>query len=125
MAETLKNEGNALFTSGNNLGALAKFSEAIELDPKNHVYFSNRSGANLKLLRTRDAVADAMKCTGIKPDWPKGWSRLGAALLADRQAASALGAYRTGLKLDPKNEPLLQGLALAEVAAKEGEAAAD
>ena len=32
-----KDEGNALFTAGNNLGALAKFSEAIELDPKNHV----------------------------------------------------------------------------------------
>jgi len=124
-AEELKNEGNALFTSGNSLAALYKFSQAIEIDPRNHVLFSNRSGANLKLLRTRDAVADAQSCTGLKPDWAKGWSRLGAAFLADRQAANAASAYRTGLKLDPVNEACLQGLATAEPAAKaEAEAAA-
>jgi len=123
-AEELKNEGNALFTSGNNLGALAKFSQAIDIDDKNHVLFSNRSGANLKLMRTRDAVADAERCTQLKADWPKGWSRLGAALLADKQAVAAVGAYKTGLKLDPANEALLQGLALAEPAAKAEEEAA-
>jgi len=123
MAEELKNEGNALFTSGNSLGALEKFSDAIELDPLNHVFFSNRSGANLKLLRTRDAVADAQRCTGLKPDWAKGWSRLGAALLADRQAARAVIAYTAGLKLEPANEALLQGLALAEPAVKTEEEA--
>jgi len=123
-AEELKNEGNALFTAGNSLGALKKFSEAIELDDRNHVLFSNRSGANLKLLRTRDAVADAEACTGLKPDWPKGWSRLGAALLADKQAAKALSAYQTGLKLDPLSEACLQGVAVAEPAAKAEEEAA-
>merc|ERR1711957_1029857 len=124
LSEELKNEGNALFTSGNTLAALEKFSDAIELDEKNHVLFSNRSGANLKLLRTRDAVADAQQCTNLKKDWPKGWSRLGAALLADKQAAAAVGAYRVGLKLDPTNEALVQGLALAEPAAKAEEEAA-
>merc|ERR1719291_600688 len=90
-AEELKNEGNALFTAGDNLGALAKFSQAIDIDDKNHVLFSNRSGTNLKLMRTRDAVADAERCTQLKADWPKGWSRLGAALLADKQAVAAVG----------------------------------
>eukprot|EP00928_Gymnodinium_smaydae_P075157 TRINITY_DN58168_c0_g1_i1.p1 TRINITY_DN58168_c0_g1~~TRINITY_DN58168_c0_g1_i1.p1 ORF type:complete len:769 (+),score=189.85 TRINITY_DN58168_c0_g1_i1:54-2360(+) len=117
-AEDFKNQGNALFTSGDMLGALDKFSEAIERDPKNHVLYSNRSGANLKLLRTRDAVSDAQTCTGLKPDWAKGWSRLGAALLADKQASAAVGAYKTGLKLEPANQALLEGLAAAEPAAK-------
>lgn len=118
-AEQLKAEGNALFQAGDSLGALDKFTDAIELDPSNHVLFSNRSGANLKLLRTRDAVADAERCTALKPDWPKGWSRLGAALVADRQPAAACGAYRTGLKFEPANEAMLQGLAAAEAAAKQ------
>mmetsp|Transcript_42901 Transcript_42901/g.100700 ORF Transcript_42901/g.100700 Transcript_42901/m.100700 type:complete len:772 (+) Transcript_42901:82-2397(+) len=122
-AEDLKAQGNALFTAGDNMGALYKFSEAIALDPQNHVLYSNRSGANLKLLRTRDAVSDAERCTQLNPDWPKGWSRLGAALLADKKAVAAVGAYKTGLKLDPANEGLLQGLALAEPAAKEEEEA--
>jgi len=122
-AEDLKTEGNELFTAGNFVGALAKFSEAIALDPQNHVLYSNRSGANLKLLRTRDAVADAEKCTSLKSDWAKGWSRLGTALLADKQAMASVGAYRTGLKLEPSNDALLQGLALAEPVAKEEEEA--
>eukprot|EP00927_Polykrikos_kofoidii_P009782 TRINITY_DN140_c0_g1_i6.p1 TRINITY_DN140_c0_g1~~TRINITY_DN140_c0_g1_i6.p1 ORF type:complete len:770 (-),score=183.36 TRINITY_DN140_c0_g1_i6:158-2467(-) len=117
-AEELKNEGNALFQSGDTLGALKKFTEAIEMDGNNHVLFSNRSGANLKLLRTRDAVADAQRCTAIKPDWGKGWSRLGAAFLADRQPAAACTAFRTGLKLDPSSEAMLKGLSEAEAAAK-------
>jgi len=121
MAEELKTEGNALFTAGDYLGALEKFSEAIELDEKNQVLFSNRSGANLKLLRTRDAVEDAEECTTLKPDWAKGWSRLGAALLADKQPVAAVAAFRTGLKLEPSNEPLQQGLAQAEPVAKEQE----
>jgi len=117
-AEDFKIEGNEAFKQGNFLGALAKFSEAIACDPKDHVLYSNRSGTNLKLLRTRDAVSDAEQCTALKPDWAKGWSRLGAALLADKQALAAVGAYRTGLKLDPANEALQQGLELAEPAAK-------
>lgn len=120
-AEELKNEGNALFKDGDNLGALSKFSEAIELDPENHVLWSNRSGCNLKLLRTRDAVADAERCTALKPDWSKAWSRLGAAFLADGQAIRARDCYKTGLKLEPANGPLLEGLALSEKPALEEE----
>lgn len=117
-ATELKDEGNEKFKAGDFLGALALFSDAIECDPKDHVLYSNRSGTNLKLLRTRDAVSDAERCTALKPDWAKGWSRLGAALLADKQAMAAVGAYRTGLKLDPTNEALVQGLAQAEPAAE-------
>jgi tetratricopeptide (TPR) repeat protein len=123
VVEELKAEGNALFAAGDNLGAVEKFTECIELDESNHVFFSNRSAANLNLKRTRDAVADAQECTNLKRDWPKGWSRLGAALLADGQASSACAAYKTGLKLDPDSEPMQQGLKLAEEAAKEEESA--
>jgi len=120
-AEIFKKEGNDLFAKGDNLGALAKFCEAIELDDENHVLYSNSSAANLKLERTRDAVADARKCVTLKPGWAKGWSRLGQALFADSQPAEAIGAYKTGLKLEPTNEAMLQGLAIAEPTAKAAE----
>ncbi len=57
-----------------------KFSQAIELEPANHVLYSNRSGAYASLKDFDKALADANKTTEIKPDWAKGWGRKGAAL---------------------------------------------
>lgn len=57
-----------------------KFSQAIELDPSNHVLYSNRSGAYASLRDYAKALADANKTTEIKPDWAKGWGRKGTAL---------------------------------------------
>ncbi|KCV69200.1 hypothetical protein H696_04610, partial [Fonticula alba] len=42
-AEDLKNRGNAAFSAGNFTEAIDLFTQAIDLDDKNHVYFSNRS----------------------------------------------------------------------------------
>jgi len=57
-----------------------KFTEAINIDPSNHVLYSNRSGSYASLKQFDKALEDATKVTEIKPDWPKGWSRKGAAL---------------------------------------------
>jgi stress-induced-phosphoprotein 1 len=57
-----------------------KFSQAIELDPSNHVLYSNRSGAYASLKSYEKALEDANKTTEIKPDWAKGWGRKGTAL---------------------------------------------
>ena len=57
-----------------------KFSEAIAIDPTNHVLYSNRSGAYASLKNFDKALEDANKTTEIKPDWAKGWSRKGAAM---------------------------------------------
>jgi L1 cell adhesion molecule like protein len=122
-AEERKKEGNDLFAAGDNLGAVEKFSEGIKADPSNHILFSNRCAANLKLMRTRDAVSDGTKCTELKADWAKGWKRLGDAFFADRQSMAAIEAYQKGLELEPKDPGLLEGLALVEpVAKKEKEA---
>ena len=57
-----------------------KFSEAIELEPTNHVLYSNRSGAYASIKDFAHALEDANKVTELKPDWAKGWGRKGAAL---------------------------------------------
>lgn len=61
-----------------------KFSEAIKLDPSNHVLYSNRSGAYASLKNFDKALEDANQVTEIKPDWSKGWARKGAALHGQR-----------------------------------------
>jgi stress-induced-phosphoprotein 1 len=101
MADALKAEGNKLFaekkfkesmfveqprqqpsylyTTTNNNNSV-KFSEAIELDPTNHVLYSNRSGSYASLKDFDNALTDAIKTTELKPDWPKGWTRKAGAL---------------------------------------------
>ena len=47
-ANALKAEGNAAFSAGRYAEAVTHFSAAIELDPTNHVLYSNRSAAQAR-----------------------------------------------------------------------------
>lgn len=51
--------------------AIKKYTEAIALDPENHVLYSNRSAALTKAARYLEALGDADKTIEIKPDWAK------------------------------------------------------
>jgi tetratricopeptide (TPR) repeat protein len=46
-------------------------ADAINIDPKNHVLYSNRSAAYASLKKYKEALEDAEKCIDIKPDWAK------------------------------------------------------
>jgi stress-induced-phosphoprotein 1 len=72
------------------------FSAAIQLDASNHVYFSNRSAAYASLQDYRKALADAQKTVELKPEWAKGYSRLGAGHHGLRQWDDAAAAYSKG-----------------------------
>jgi stress-induced-phosphoprotein 1 len=56
-----------------------KFTQAIALEPNNHVLYSNRSAVYAALSEYQKALDDANKAVQIKPDWAKGWSRKGTA----------------------------------------------
>lgn len=116
MAAELKAKGNAAFSSGNFAEAIIFFTEAIQLDPSNHVLYSNRSAAEASLKQYDKALEDAKKVVELKADWPKGYSRLGAAHFGLHQLQEAVEAYKKGLELDPKNEQLQQGLKDVEAA---------
>ena len=73
-------------------------------------HWFSRSAAHASLKQYNEAVQDADKTISLKSDWPKGYSRKGAALhgLGDLEAASK--AYEEGLKVDPSNSLLKKGL---------------
>lgn len=86
-----------------------KFTAAIELEPTNHVLYSNRSGAYASLKQYDKALEDANKTVEIKPDWAKGWSRKGTALHGTSNLPDAIDAYEEALKLDPNNAQAKSG----------------
>lgn len=88
-----------------------KFTEAIAIQPENHILYSNRSAAYASKRDYTNALKDAEKTTELKPDWAKGWGRKGAALHGEGDLLAANDAYEEGLKLDANNAQLKSGLA--------------
>lgn len=90
--------------------AVKFYTQAIELDSKNHVLYSNRSAAYAKAGKYDLALQDAEKTVSIKPDWSKGYSRKGSALAYLGRYDDSIETYTKGLLLDPSNEQLKSGL---------------
>ena len=53
----------------------ASYTKAIKAEPENHVFFSNRSQAFLKLSKVTKALEDADKCIALAPTFVKGYHR--------------------------------------------------
>ena len=115
-AAALKAEGNKCLAAKDFDGAIAKYSEAIALDPANHVFYSNRSAAYLSKGDANSALADADKCIEVKPDWPKGYGRKGAAHHSLQQYEQAFDAYEKGLAVAPNDAALKKGMQSVEKA---------
>ena len=56
----LKNEGNSLLKSKNFKGAIDKYTQAIQLDYKNAVYYSNRAAAYSYTKDYQNAAKDSL-----------------------------------------------------------------
>jgi len=106
-----KDAGNKDFTAGNYDAAAKHFTAAIENDPTDHVFYSNRSACYASVGKLNAAIEDAEKCIEIKPEWGKGHSRLGVALFKKGDLDGAQKAYSAGLACDPNNVQCDDGIA--------------
>ncbi|CRH03809.1 Hsp70/Hsp90 organizing protein, putative [Plasmodium relictum] len=109
-AQRLKELGNKCFQEGKFEDSVKHFSEAIKNDPSDHVLYSNLSGAYSSLGRFYEALENANKCISLKKDWPKGYIRKGCAEHGLRQLENSEKTYLEGLKIDPNNKSLKDGL---------------
>ncbi|KAL1993332.1 hypothetical protein VTN49DRAFT_3281 [Thermomyces lanuginosus] len=110
MADALKAEGNKAFSAKDYATAIDKFTQAIAIEPNNHILYSNRSAVYAAQSEYQKALDDANKATELKPDWAKGWSRKGAAARGLGDLVTALDAYEQAVKLEPDNEQFKSGL---------------
>lgn len=115
-AEEFKAKGNAALTAKQFSQAIEYYTQAINLDGANHVYYSNRSAAYLSQNDAMNALQDANSCIGLNPDFAKGYSRKGAALHALKRYNDSIQAYQDGLDKFPQDKGLLQGLESAKKA---------
>ncbi|KAI0170011.1 hypothetical protein GGR52DRAFT_552562 [Hypoxylon sp. FL1284] len=122
--DELKAQGNKAIADKKFDEAVDAFTKAISVDPSNHILYSNRSAAYASKKDWASALNDAEKTTQIKPDWPRGWGRKGAALHGSGDLLGASDAYEEGLKHDPNNAGLKSSLASVKKA-MEQEAGAD
>ncbi|KAL7417002.1 hypothetical protein BDY24DRAFT_333138, partial [Mrakia frigida] len=109
-----KAAGNSLMTTKQYSSAIEKYTEAIALDARNPVYYSNRAAAYSSAGDHHKAVEDAEKALEVDSSFVKAYSRLGHAHYSLSQFPSAVQAYEKGLLLDPTNTNLRSALANAQ-----------
>ena len=114
-----KNKGNQAFTAGKYKEAIEFYSQAIKLDPTDHVriqlvnplmlqqtFFTNRSASYAGLNQHEAALADANEAIKLNSKWMKGHYRRGAALFALEKYDDAYAAFKRALELEPANQDI-------------------
>lgn len=122
--EAYKALGNDAFASKDFSKAIEHYTKAIQLDSKNHVFFSNRSASYAGLKEWNKAMDDAKECIRLDPQFVKGYYRLAMAQLESEQYDMAQSTIKQGLAVDPNNAPLLKLMGTIKKAKKAAATAA-
>mmetsp|Transcript_20038 Transcript_20038/g.22906 ORF Transcript_20038/g.22906 Transcript_20038/m.22906 type:complete len:263 (+) Transcript_20038:91-879(+) len=109
-ADELKQLGNEAFTLQEFDKAISLYSDAIKIDPKNHVFFSNRSACYAGKKEWSAAAEDAKECMKLDPTFIKGYYRLATAQIEMEKLDGAISTIKQGLNIDQKNGQLLRQL---------------
>jgi stress-induced-phosphoprotein 1 len=110
LAEAARAEGNELFKAGKFPEAIAKYTEAMKRNPKDHVPYSNRAACYQKLMEWQLALKDAETSISMEPTFVKGWSRKAGVHFFLKEYHKAMDAYNMILKLEPDNAEAKAGL---------------
>ncbi|KAK3378163.1 serine/threonine-protein phosphatase 5 [Podospora didyma] len=103
-AVDLKNQGNKAFAAHDWLTAIEFYDKAIELNPNEPTYWSNRAQAHLKTEAYGYAIRDATKAIELKPNFVKAYYRRATAYSAILRPRDALKDFKNCVKIDPSNK---------------------
>lgn len=107
-AMRFKDHGNKVFGNGENMKAARFYTQAIQLDPSNHVFYSNRSACFFNQGQYKTAYFDACRCIALAPQWPKGYFRKAATEQALKDIPAAKETVSNGLHAVPGNADLVK-----------------
>lgn len=109
-AEAHKAQGNGFFKNGDYRNAVAKYSDAIGVDPSNHAYWSNRSASYAGMNEWEEAAKDAAQCIKVNKGFVKGYFRLATAKKNLNELEAAADVLKRGLCVEPRNADLKKNL---------------
>jgi len=107
-AEALKAEGNALFGQRDYHGAIARYTDSLDIEPSAHMVLTNRAAAYYRVGDYKASLLDAEHAIGLQPTWAKAYYRQGMALLALRRSNLAVDAFTRCLELDATEDTEVQ-----------------
>ncbi|XP_071730782.1 hsp70-Hsp90 organizing protein 1-like [Rutidosis leptorrhynchoides] len=110
LAEKEREKGNEYFKEQKYPDAIRHYTEALRRNPKDPKAYSNRAACYTKLGAMPEGLKDAEKCIEIDPKFSKGYTRKGAIQFFMKEFDKALETYQEGLKHDPQNPELLDGV---------------
>ena len=105
-----KQSADDAFRSRDYATAISHYTNALSLDPTNHILLSNRSAAYLANGEKSKALSDARECIQANDAFTKGYSRLAAAMMSLGRWGEAKNAYGTVLKREPENAAAKKGM---------------
>jgi len=130
-AESFKEKGNEFFKKGDYERAIENYTYATEMDPKNHIFMTNRSLCYASMKNWAKSLRDADKAIALKSDWEKGHYRRGVALSNLQRYEEAMQAFQKCMDLNPSSKDyeqqynqakkdLYKGLSESEIMKMEG-----
>lgn len=103
-ATALKEEGNKCYSSGQLDSAIAKYTQAMALDPSNPILPANRAMAYIKIEKYAAAEADCNKCIKLDPKYIKAYLRRGTSRIKLAKPEAAREDFQKVLGLEPWNK---------------------
>jgi stress-induced-phosphoprotein 1 len=88
-----KNQGNALYKARKFEDARAAYSEAIELDPEELIYYTNLGAVFFEEKKFEDCIASCERAIEKAKGGPYDYSKLGKALARKANAQAAMGNF--------------------------------
>lgn len=111
-AESLKRKGNDFMNTEMFQHAEVAYTKAIELDPRNAIFFCNRAASRIRLRLFADAVTDCKKALELDKSYVKAYCWMGFANAMMDQPGRAISCYRKALRIDPRNSVCIANLDL-------------
>lgn len=120
-----KEKGNAEFKKGNHAKAIEFYTYATELDPKNHIFFTNRATAYFKMQKYDKALRDSQKSIKLNSGWWKGYLKATESMMKLGQFQQAVEMAGKGAQSFPDRKIFKQMKVQAKAAMMEGMSAAE
>lgn len=117
-AEKHKEEGNKFFKNKQYDDAIFAYTEAIQTDPDNKIYYSNRAAAYAMLGMKDNGIDDCLRAIQIDDGYVKAYIRLGDFYAGDNDE-EALENYNRALLIEPENSVVKEKIGVLEKKGKD------